>query len=73
MPVLALAGPRSHAQSVYQPDYNSFDTVTDPRSVAMGESSVADAGDPAAFSSNPANLAFVSQTASTELQVLRGR
>lgn len=63
VPVLALAGPRSHAQSVYLPDHHSFDTVTDPRSVAMGESSVADAGSPAAvFSSNPANLAFVSQT-----------
>ena len=59
---LALAGSSAHAQvHVYSPNYHSFDTVTDPRSVAMGESSVADAGDPAAFASNPANLAFVSE------------
>ena len=60
MPILALAGPGTHAQvHVYSPNYHSFDTISDPRSVAMGESSVADAGDPAAFASNPANLAFV--------------
>lgn len=59
---LALAGSSTHAQvHVYSPNYHSFDTISDPRSVAMGESSVADAGDPAAFSSNPANLAFVSE------------
>lgn len=59
--ILSFAGPMCHAQGVYLPDHHSFDTVTDPRSVAMGESSVADAGNPAAaFSSNPANLAFVS-------------
>ena len=61
--VLVLAGSSTHAQvvQVYFPDSHSFDTVTDPRSVAMGESSVADAGDPAAaFTSNPATLAFLS-------------
>ena len=59
--VLALASPSTHAQvHVYSPNSHSFDTVTDPRSVAMGESSVADAGDPAAFASNPANLGFLS-------------
>ena len=58
--VVVLAGSRGHAQIVGNPNAHSFDTVTDPRSLAMGESSVADAGDPAAaFSSNPANLAFV--------------
>ena len=61
MAILSLAGPGAHAQvHVYSPNYHSFDTVTDPRAIAMGESSVADAGDPAAFASNPANLAFVS-------------
>lgn len=59
--ILVLASSRGHGQGVYLPDSHSFDTVTDPRSVAMGESSVADAGDPAAaFTSNPANLAFLS-------------
>ena len=58
---LALAGSSAHAQvHVYSPNYHSFDTISDPRSVAMGESSVADAGDPAAFASNPANLGFLS-------------
>ena len=58
--VLFLAGARGHAQIVGDPNSHSFDTVTDPRSLAMGESSVADAEDPAAaFSSNPANLAFL--------------
>ena len=61
MAILSLAGPGAQAQvHVYSPNYHSFDTVTDPRAIAMGESSVADAGDPAAFASNPANLAFVS-------------
>lgn len=59
--VLALASSKGHGQGVYFPGSHSFDTVTDPRSIAMGESSVADAGDPAAaFTSNPANLAFLS-------------
>ncbi len=59
--VLSLAGPGAQAGDVYTPDSYSYDTVTDPRAIAMGESSVADAGNPAAaFSSNPANLAFVS-------------
>ena len=59
--ILAFASPSTHAQvHVYSPNYHSFDTISDPRSVAMGESSVADAGDPAAFASNPANVAFVS-------------
>ena len=59
--ILALTGSRSDAQGVYLPDHHSFDTVTDPRAIAMGEASVADAGDAAAvFSANPANLAFVS-------------
>ena len=59
--VLVLANSSGHGQGVYSPNFHSFDTVTDPRSVAMGESSAADAGDPAAaFASNPANLAFLS-------------
>ena len=59
--LLFLASSRGHGQGVYLPGSQSIDTVTDPRSVAMGESSVADAGDlAAAFSSNPANLAFLS-------------
>ncbi len=61
--ILSFAGSMCHAQEVYLPNHHSFDTVTDPRSVAMGESSVADAGNPAAaLSSNPANLAFLSGT-----------
>ena len=61
MPILAPVGSRGHAQVVGEPNAHSFDTVTDPRAIAMGESSVADAGDPAsAFSSNPANLGFLS-------------
>ena len=61
MAILSLAGPGAQAGDVYPPDSYSFDTVTDPRAIAMGESSVADAGGPAAvFSSNPANLGFVS-------------
>ncbi|MCY3737122.1 MAG: hypothetical protein OXG13_12005 [Gemmatimonadaceae bacterium] len=61
--ILSFAGSRSDAQGVYYPNTQAIDTVTDPRSLAMGESAVADAGNAAAaFSSNPANLAFLSGT-----------
>ena len=61
MPILSLAPPGAHAQLPGEPNAHSFDTVTDPRAIAMGEASVAEAGGgAAAFSSNPANLGFVS-------------
>ena len=60
--VSGLTGTHCYPDPVYSPDFNSFDIVTDPRSIAMGESTVADAGNStAAFSSNPATLASVSR------------
>lgn len=55
-----LISTHCYPDRVYSPDFNSFDIVTDPRNIAMGESAVADAGNPTAvFSSNPAILACV--------------
>ena len=55
-----LISTHCYPDRVYSPDFNSFDIVTDPRNIAMGESAVADAGNPTAvFSSNPAILASV--------------
>ena len=61
MPILSLAPPGAHAQLPGDPNAHSFDTATDPRAIAMGEASVAEAGGAAAaFSSYPATLGFVS-------------
>ena len=60
--ISGLTSTHCYPDPVYTPDFNSFDIVTDPRSIAMGESTVADAGNStAAFSSNPATLASVSR------------
>ncbi len=61
--ISGLTSTHCYPDPVYTPDFNSFDIVTDPRSIAMGESTVADAGNStAAFSSNPATLASVSRS-----------
>ncbi len=39
---------------------SSLDIVTDPRSIALGEATIADAGNPTALGSNPANVAYMS-------------
>ncbi len=58
--ILSFVSSQCYPDLVYSPDSNSFDTITDPRSIAMGESFVADAGNlTAAFSSNPATLAYI--------------